>query len=526
MPQVKCKHSSGCSIQPSFGDPKDCKVMFCKKHAPAHFKDVKTPKCFELNCPIQPSFADPSGKLKERYCVSHKPDGFIYVLRKTCSDKDCKTKPNFGYPGGEALFCKFHSPIDTVDVLHPTCKYEDCKTRPNYGDPSTLVIEFCRRHATEGYKNVVSKTCLHCLKNPTYGVASNRIAIYCRKHCPNDVTFIDVKSDRCSFEGGCKKISTFGDPLSTSYHRLKYCRDHRPEGFEPKTSRKCIISDCIVSPSYFEPFNIKLRYCLKHRTPTSVPKYSVKTCSTSRCKNVPTHGDKGRKPIVCSDHADIAIHIDLIADSKCSETGCNVDFDYISSKTKYCMEHCPLDASKMETLKRICQICDQSEKSPYICKACNIIKNKKEWSVVQFLRRNVKTSFSHDERLYGMCGNRRPDIHYKLSLFDVIIEVDEQQHYRLTPECELARMSDIVGHIGGKPIVFIRYNPDVFRHSGKVVKVTQADRLSLLLSTVKNQLSITEPESFSIKVIKLFFDSDESSSYSIAEDITSKVCIV
>jgi len=252
----------------------------------------------------------------------------------------------------------------------------------------------------------------------------------------------------------------------------------------------------------------------------------MKTCSIARCKKVPTHGDRGRKPILCSDHADPDVHIDLIEDGKCSETGCDRAFDYISAKTKYCSDHCPFDTSKMELLKRICQICDQSEKSPYICKSCNIIRNKKEWSVVQFLHRKIKMPFTHDKRLFGMCGNRRPDIHYKLALFDVIIEVDEHQHYSFTPECELARMTEIINTIGGKPIVFIRYNPDVFRHSGKSIKVSQADRLSLLLSTVNEQLSITEPESFSIKLIKLFFDSDSSNGlYSVTEDITRKVCI-
>jgi len=265
----------------------------------------------------------------------------------------------------------------------------------------------------------------------------------------------------------------------------------------------------------------KLKYCAKHKPTNAIP-CDGKKCGHRKCENVPTHGDKGRKPIFCSDHSDPSIHIDLIADGRCSDPECDNEFDYISDKTKFCSIHCPFDLSKMESLKRVCKICDQVEESPYICKACNLIRNKKEWAVVQFLKKNLRIPFHHDERLYGVCGNRRPDIHYQLSLHDVIVENDERQHYRITPECELARINDIVNTIGGKPVVFIRYNPDVFRRGGKIVKVSQADRLSLLLKTVKEQLSITEPEPFSIKVIKLFFDGDE---YSTTEDVTRKVCI-
>jgi hypothetical protein len=108
----------------------------------------------------------------------------------------------------------------------------------------------------------------------------------------------------------------------------------------------------------------------------------------------------------------------------------------------------------------------------------------------------------------------------------VIVEVDENQHRGYEESCECARISEIVGAIGGKAVVFIRYNPDNVRSNGSRVTVTAAERIDLLVATVKEELARTTA-TFSVRVVQLWFDSTETGPYEARRemDITRIVAV-
>ena len=87
----------------------------------------------------------------------------------------------------------------------------------------------------------------------------------------------------------------------------------------------------------------------------------------------------------------------------------------------------------------------------------------------------------------------------------MIVEVDENQHRGYEESCECARMSEIVGAFGGKPVVFIRYNPDAVRHNGSFRVVPAAERIDLLVEVVKRELVHT-PSAFSVRLVQLWYD--------------------
>ena len=91
---------------------------------------------------------------------------------------------------------------------------------------------------------------------------------------------------------------------------------------------------------------------------------------------------------------------------------------------------------------------------------------------------------------------------------DVIVEVDENQHRGYEESCEwpmAARISEIVGAIGGKSVVFVRYNPDTVRFGGKVYAVTAAERIDLLVETVKIEL-VRVSSRFEVRLVQLWYD--------------------
>ena len=107
---------------------------------------------------------------------------------------------------------------------------------------------------------------------------------------------------------------------------------------------------------------------------------------------------------------------------------------------------------------------------------------------MRHFRRTFEVPFKYDESPGFECTKRRPDIRFETPTHDVVVEVDENQHRGYEESCECARISEIVGAIGGKSAVFVRYNPDTVRFGGSIYTVTAAERIDLLVATVKHEL--------------------------------------
>jgi hypothetical protein len=174
---------------------------------------------------------------------------------------------------------------------------------------------------------------------------------------------------------------------------------------------------------------------------------------------------------------------------------------------KVCLVHAP--PGYEASLKRMCKYCDIRENVPFVCVDCQRrSKPQKEYAVVRHLHRTIDVPLqytSYDESPDRECTNKRPDIRFEMLTHDVIVEVDENQHRGYEESCECARISEIVGAIGGKSVVFVRYNPDTVRFGGKVYAVTAAERIDLLVETVKKELQ-NAPSTFSVRLVQLWYN--------------------
>jgi len=68
---------------------------------------------------------------------------------------------------------------------------------------------------------------------------------------------------------------------------------------------------------------------------------------------------------------------------------------------------------------------------------------------------------------------------------------DENQHNTYEDTCECSRINEIVNGIGGKPVIIIRYNPDIIKNNGKQQNIPQNDKIDLLVNTIKKELIYT-----------------------------------
>jgi hypothetical protein len=177
-------------------------------------------------------------------------------------------------------------------------------------------------------------------------------------------------------------------------------------------------------------------------------------------------------------------------------------------------------------VKRLCRYCDILEETAQVCNRCKKVQNKKEWAVVRYLRTAVDTKFEYNSsKMLQGCSKKRPDVYFELAKHCVIVEIDENQHNTYQDSCECARINEIVNGIGGKPVIIIRYNPDVVRSKGKQLHVSQQERMGLLVETIKMELT-REYDEFVVKVVQIYYSDGYDEYQPIKEEIiTDKVCV-
>jgi hypothetical protein len=91
----------------------------------------------------------------------------------------------------------------------------------------------------------------------------------------------------------------------------------------------------------------------------------------------------------------------------------------------------------------------------------------------------------HDRIIEGSCLKYRPDFFIETPNGHIIIvEIDERHHDQYEVDCEVVRMFNIQQAIM-TPIIFVRYNPDVYKPDGiNTTVVKKRDRHRKLRATI------------------------------------------
>jgi hypothetical protein len=268
----------------------------------------------------------------------------------------------------------------------------------------------------------------------------------------------------------------------------------------------CAHDKCDRIPSFNFPDQTKAVFCKKHKLEGMIGvNTKTKKCQGEPCTALATHGkDEFHRAQFCFDHkrdADVRISDALM----CGFPGCAAQYEFVIDEGthKVCLAHAP--PVYEAALKRMCKYCDIREDVPFVCVGCRQRMHKKEDAVVRHFRRSFDVPFRYDESPGYECTKRRPDIRFEMPTHDVVVEIDENQHRGYAESCECARISEIVGAIGGKSVVFVRYNPDTVRFGGNIKIVTAAERIDLLVATVKREIQ-REITGFEVRLVQLWYD--------------------
>jgi hypothetical protein len=286
-------------------------------------------------------------------------------------------------------------------------------------------------------------------------------------------------------------------------------------------NKRCIYENCMKQPTYNLPTETKALYCFEHKTPDMI-NVSNKNCQHAKCKETAIFGFINKRSQYCLSHK-LPNMINLVLENKCSVLDCDNEYCHVIKTDKYCNAHVPSEESGM-VVKRLCKYCDIKEDATFVCKDCKKIQNKKEWAIVRHLRKSIDTIFEYNSsKMLQGCSKKRPDIFFDLPTHCVIVEVDENQHNTYQDSCECARINEIVNGIGGKSVIFIRYNPDKINNNHIIIE--QKERIQNLINIIKNELS-KEYDTFIVKLIQLYYNDNYEKYEPIKEEnITSIVTV-
>ena len=146
-----------------------------------------------------------------------------------------------------------------------------------------------------------------------------------------------------------------------------------------------------------------------------------------------------------------------------------------------------------EKISKLCLTCRKSEVEyawdKYKCKLCKLFLSKRKYRPYcylcycfvnpdkligirhrfkqNYINKKINTdypniNFEYDKIIKGGCSKRRPDWFYDFGTHSLIIECDEFQHKDNNDICENKRIMEIFQDLGNRPIVFLRFNPDIY----------------------------------------------------------------
>jgi hypothetical protein len=94
------------------------------------------------------------------------------------------------------------------------------------------------------------------------------------------------------------------------------------------------------------------------------------------------------------------------------------------------------------------------------------------------------------------CGGYRPDFVYEWVEGVLILEFDEQMHSDRIKRCELVRMSEVSHGYGGRPVFWIRFNPDAFKVAGETLATSRKKREKVLLTMLQDMVGGADYDHF------------------------------
>jgi hypothetical protein len=116
------------------------------------------------------------------------------------------------------------------------------------------------------------------------------------------------------------------------------------------------------------------------------------------------------------------------------------------------------------------------------------------------------------------CGKYRLDFVYEWVEGVLVLEYDEHMHSHYGKRCELHRMQEASLGYGGRPVCWIRYNPDAFKVDGSTLTTSRKTREAVLLKIMQDIIGDADYDHF-MTIYYLFYDKPENTEDNFVQKI-------
>ena len=332
-----------------------------------------------------------------------------------------------------------------------------------------------------------------CNKCASYNNEGKKKAIYCTTHKLKGM--VDVIHKKCKHQG-CKKNPTYNNEGKKAI----YCATHKLNGMINVRSKKCNHEGCNKQPNYNTEDKKKGLYCFTHKLKGMIDVVNKK-CTYEGCKKQPNYNNEDKKRgVYCVTHK-LKGMVNVVS-KRCKTHLCDI---IIRKKYEgYCLR---------------CFIYTFPNKP-----VCRNYKTK-ESAVANFVKRQFQDlSWKTDKTIHEGCSKRRPDMLLDLGYQVLIIEIDENQHTSYDCSCDNKRIMELSQDVNHRPIIFIRFNPDMYYNNGKkitscwgnnklgicIVKKNKQlewdERLNRLKESINYWVDEKNKTDKTIETIELFYD--------------------
>ena len=345
-----------------------------------------------------------------------------------------------------------------------------------------------------------------CGKKPSFGFNNNKPT--CCSNCKEE-GMIDLRHPKCL----CGKRASYG---YINNKRPTKCFNYKLEKMINIASKKCKCGE------HQPTFGYTKAVCCSSCKEEGMINLKHKHC---KCGKRPSFGLPGKNPTHCKDCKEKEM-IDVVH-VKC-KCGKNPSYGYEKpTHCKDCRDHDMNDIINPRCKSEFCDIFIYGKNKKYdgYCTHCfanlfpqdprtTLIKKKsKELKVVSFIGQRQK-EWVHDKPLWidikgGCCNSkRRIDLRKLVNNTMLCIEVDENQHKYYNKKDEEERYDNLFMDWSGKWI-FIRYNPDKYKHNSKTKNPRFETRMNILLTEIEKQIKrISNDENKElVEIIYLYYDS-------------------
>ena len=353
-------------------------------------------------------------------------------------------------------------------------------------------------------RDVLKVTCRDCDKSPSFGLEMGK-PIYCATH--KLPVMWNVVSLMCEF-GECRTVPSFG------IDRPRYCSIHKTDDMTNFHMKRCKTSECQRAALYALVGN-KPELCSTHAT-TGMIDVVNQRCSDADCSTFASYGFPAQSRTACAQHK--VVGMIMLQNSKCVKAGCGNPATHGIGNAKWCEVHAlPTHQNLVERKCTSCgllNILDADNK----CVSCGTsytaaekitLQKQKEVKAVLDADPDLNKYEFYDQRIRVeqdvLCTTtHKPDFAWDQVTHLVVLEVDESQHRGPNYQCEKKRMRALAED-SMRPVVFVRFNPDMYKINGVVQRSGYCERYSQLKKWL---MYVFEPENVKgvIDVIYLYYN--------------------